>query len=170
MTIKKTESTQPEPSKTKRINKPGGGRPEFKFDYKTLEEVCRLHPTDDEIAAFFGITRKTVANHKNERRFVEARARGEAVAKTCLRRWQWQSAEGEKPEVIYDKFDQPVMRMDKNGHSYPAMTEGREPNITMQIWLGKNLLGQTDKQEITGADAGPMVIKVVYEKPCLPSA
>jgi len=27
---------------------------------------------------------------------------------------------------------------------------------TMLIWLGKNMLGQVDRQEITGADGGPM--------------
>ena len=157
--------TEPKP-KPKRKNKPGQGRKPFKFDYVKLEEVSRLNPTDDELAAFFGVTRITIANHKNERLFAEARARGEAVAKTTLRRLQWQSATGERPEVILDGNGQPVW--DSKGK--PVFTPGREPNVTMQIWLGKNLLGQTDKQEITGSETAPMVIKVVYEKPCLPSA
>ena len=29
-------------------------------------------------------------------------------------------------------------------------------NPTMQIWLGKQLLGQADKQELTGRDGGPI--------------
>jgi hypothetical protein len=29
-------------------------------------------------------------------------------------------------------------------------------NVTAQIWLGKQLLGQRDKQEVTGKDGGPM--------------
>lgn len=32
-----------------------------------------------------------------------------------------------------------------------------EGNATMQIWLGKQLLGQTDKTEITGKDGTPVV-------------
>lgn len=30
-------------------------------------------------------------------------------------------------------------------------------NVTMQIWLGKNELGQRDQQEITGADGSPLM-------------
>lgn len=29
-------------------------------------------------------------------------------------------------------------------------------NVTMQIWLGKQLLKQSDKQELTGADGAPL--------------
>lgn len=29
-------------------------------------------------------------------------------------------------------------------------------NVTMQIWLGKQLLGQSDKQELTGKDGAPL--------------
>jgi len=29
-------------------------------------------------------------------------------------------------------------------------------NATMLVWLGKNLLGQTDRQELTGAGGGPI--------------
>lgn len=151
---------------TDKPTKRGRGQPPFKFDYVQLEEVCRLNPTDDEIALVFGCSRKTVTNHKNEPKFVEARARGEAQAKQTLRRLQWQSAQGEEPQVLTDKFNQPIVLMGKNGQQTVAMKPGREPSVTMQIWLGKNLLGQTDKQEITGANGNEMVIKVVYEAPC----
>lgn len=30
-------------------------------------------------------------------------------------------------------------------------------NVTMQIWLGKNELGQSDKQELTGKDGKPLI-------------
>jgi hypothetical protein len=30
-------------------------------------------------------------------------------------------------------------------------------NATMMIWLGKQLLGQKDRQEVTGADGAPLV-------------
>ena len=30
-------------------------------------------------------------------------------------------------------------------------------NVTMLIWLGKNLLGQADKTELTGKDGSPLV-------------
>jgi hypothetical protein len=34
--------------------------------------------------------------------------------------------------------------------------QAHKGNVTMQIWLGKQLLGQTDKQEHSGADGGPI--------------
>lgn len=37
------------------------------------------------------------------------------------------------------------------------VTAVQKQNPTMLIWLGKNLLGQADKQEITGAGGAPLV-------------
>ncbi|MGH8281836.1 MAG: hypothetical protein ACRERZ_06555, partial [Gammaproteobacteria bacterium] len=36
-------------------------------------------------------------------------------------------------------------------------------NVTMLIWLGKNLLGQSDKQELTGKDGAPLLPDVDRE-------
>lgn len=33
-------------------------------------------------------------------------------------------------------------------------------NVTMMIWLGKQRLGQADKQEVSGKDGGPIVHKI----------
>ena len=35
-------------------------------------------------------------------------------------------------------------------------------NVTMQIWLGKQRLGQTDKMEHQGEGGGPFVLRVEY--------
>jgi hypothetical protein len=37
-------------------------------------------------------------------------------------------------------------------------------NATMLIWLGKNLLGQADKQEVTGKDGAPLMQTVDREE------
>jgi hypothetical protein len=37
-------------------------------------------------------------------------------------------------------------------------------NVTMLIWLGKNLLGQSDKQEITGKGGDPLFAPVDREE------
>ena len=34
-------------------------------------------------------------------------------------------------------------------------------NVTMLIWLGKNMLDQSDKQEIRGSEEAPLVLKIV---------
>lgn len=36
-------------------------------------------------------------------------------------------------------------------------------NVTMLIWLGKQRLGQSDKQQVTGDSGGPLTLKVIYE-------
>ncbi len=36
-------------------------------------------------------------------------------------------------------------------------------NPTMQIWLGKQYLGQSDKQEIAGKDGGPIETKATVK-------
>ncbi len=36
-------------------------------------------------------------------------------------------------------------------------------NITMQIWLGKQYLGQADKQEVTGRDGVPLKTEVIVK-------
>ncbi len=36
-------------------------------------------------------------------------------------------------------------------------TAANSGNVTMQIWLGKQYLGQRDKQELTGADNTPLI-------------
>ena len=36
-------------------------------------------------------------------------------------------------------------------------------NVTMQIWLGKQLLGQKDRQELTGKDDAPIFGDITYQ-------
>lgn len=36
-------------------------------------------------------------------------------------------------------------------------------NPTMLVWLGKQVLGQTDKHEVSGPDSGPVLISVTEE-------
>ena len=65
-----------------------------------------------------------------------------------LRRAQWKAAIGE-PAVVAG--DGTVLQAEV------------KPNITMQIWLGKQWLGQSDKldQRLTGPDDGPVQIDSV---------
>jgi hypothetical protein len=37
-------------------------------------------------------------------------------------------------------------------------------NVTMLIWLGKNLLGQKDRHELTGKDGAPLIPEVDREE------
>jgi len=66
------------------------------------------------------------------------------VGKVSLRRRQWMSAMGEKSLV--------TRTVTKNGETNTTETEEYIllPSVPMQIWLGKNMLGQKDKVEASG--------------------
>lgn len=151
---------------TDKTTKKEVGRPAFEFTAEmraALKKLLAMQATDDEIAGFFEITRKTFFSCRKRDAVLDALYKnGKAAGKASLRRLMWQSAEGEKPEVLTDKFGQPIILVDKNGRQRVAMSEGREPNVTMQIWLSKNMLGMTDKQELTGKDGLPLESKPVF--------
>ena len=108
------------------------GRPkEFYPDMEAVEKLCRLNCTDDEIASFFGVCRKTVERErKSNPEFNATIERGKSYGKLSLRRKQVELA--------------------------------LEGNATMLIWLGKQYMGQSDKQDI---DIGGEPVKLVINRP-----
>lgn len=145
---------------TDKENKKDVGRPAFVFDDKKLsdlEKLLAMQATDEEIAAWFGISRKTLFTHrKDDAGLADLYKQGRDKGKASLRRLMWQSACGKPPEIIKDSLGQPIILVDSKGHQHIAMTESREPNVGMQIFLSKNMLGMTDKQEVTGKDGEPL--------------
>lgn len=114
--------------KTKRKKKPGPKKKTFDLD--KLKSLRGLGCTDDEIAAFFGVSTDTIGRRKkNNKKFAEAYKEGAELGKMSLRRLQWKKA--------------------KSGHA------------GMQIWLGKQHLGQKDRaaSEISGPDGKPIETK-----------
>jgi len=82
------------------------------IDLVELEKLSSLHPTDSEVASWFGVSTKTIERRKSEPDFAEALERGRSKGKLNLRRIQYKMA---------------------------------ETNAVMAIFLGKNLLGQSDQ-------------------------
>jgi hypothetical protein len=82
------------------------------IDIAELEKLSAMQCTDEEIAAWFGVTRKTIERRRKVRKFAEIMDRGKAKGKISVRRMQMKLLE--------------------------------EGNATMGVWLGKQLLGQTD--------------------------
>jgi len=105
------------------------GRPKLAIDYKTLEKLCSIQCTAEEIASYFDISIDTLDRRIKEEygiNFAEYFAQNKSKGRMSLRRAQYQAA--------------------MNG------------NTTMLVWLGKNWLSQTDKQEIS--HQGDQIIKV----------
>lgn len=166
-----------EDNKDKTKEKDKGGRPEIEIDLKQLEALCGIQCTDEEIAAVLGISVKTITRKKSEKDsgFVQCYKKGKETGKASLRRIQWKAAQGitwtvwkchkkqshsteylcnkkkakKKPECVGCK-----------GAQQAEIIEFKGGATGMQIWLGKQWLGQKEKSafEHTGKDGGPIEI------------
>src|SRR5215470_13595996 len=79
-----------------------------------------MQATDEEIAAWFGVNRKTIERRRKVPKFAELMERGKAKGRISVRRMQ--------------------MKLLEQG------------NATMGVWLGKQILGQTDHVNVTGSE------------------
>lgn len=105
----------------------GGGRPRAIIDLATVRNAALIGATADEIAVILGISRASFyARMAEEPAIADAMEDGRATGKTTLRRAQWRAAVGQP------------------GSDRVRAIPG---NVTMQIWLGKQMLGQRDKVE-----------------------
>src|ERR1700716_2691712 len=84
-----------------------------KIDLAELERLSAMQCTDQEIAAWFNVTTRTIERRRKKRAFAEVMDRGKAKGRISVRRMQIKLLE--------------------------------QGNATMGVWLGKNILGQTDE-------------------------
>jgi len=122
--------------------KPHGGKmaqrgTTAKIDLAELEKLSMLQATDTEVAAWFGVTTRTIERRRKNRVFAEVMDRGKAKGRISVRRMQ--------------------MKLLEQG------------NATMGVWLGKNVLGQTDdvRHQING---GQPFLLVLVQHPSSASA
>ena len=99
-------------------------------DVEELKKLCSIGCTQKEVEAVTGFQQKMIDKHLREYlgmtwgEFFRENAEG---FKMSLRRMQYKSAMGDK---------------DEEGNKYNIV-----PSVPMQIWLGKQFLGQKDKHE-----------------------
>ena len=116
-----------------------GGRPRKELsekDFEKLVAMIRIQCTQDEICSVFDMTAETLNTRLEEM--------GEVSFSTLYKKHQ---GEGKTS----------LRRM-----QWKAAEAG---NPTMLVWLGKNMLGQTDKivTEHTGKDGGPIETKATID-------
>ena len=58
------------------------------IDLVELEKLCQLSCTDEEIAAWFGTSTRTIERRRREPKFAEIMARGKAKGRISVRRMQ----------------------------------------------------------------------------------
>ncbi|MBR6613191.1 MAG: hypothetical protein IKK84_00300 [Clostridia bacterium] len=101
------------------------GRPRIPIDKKNFESLCMLQCTKEEIAAFFDCSDDTVNNWCKENYVDE---NGEPMTFSAI--FKIKSAGG---------------KMSLRRLQWKSAQKG---NVPMQIFLGKNWLGQSDKAEV----------------------
>lgn len=61
-------------------------RPEAKIDVTELEKLCTMQCTDEEVAAFFGVSTRTIERRRRQPRFGEVMERARAKGRVSVRR------------------------------------------------------------------------------------
>jgi hypothetical protein len=81
----------------------GGGRPFIEIDLAELEKLCRLNCTVEEVAAFFGVSKRTIEYRiENDPQFKELIEQGRANGKLSVRRKQFHHLEDDNvPMAIF---------------------------------------------------------------------
>ncbi|MCX6142140.1 MAG: hypothetical protein NTZ35_02870 [Ignavibacteriales bacterium] len=118
MPIKKPTVKKPTKKNTKKPVKRPVGRPKIDIDMNLVDSLCKIQCTGVEIAAILGIAYDSLNNKINEYFAMNF------------------------SEYIKEKAN--GGRASLRRMQWKAAEEG---NCTMQIWLGKNYLGQSDKVE-----------------------
>lgn len=125
------------------------GRPRINIDWEMAKRLCEIHCTQEEIASVLKVSVDTLdraAIRKFNHSLSEFMSIHSETGKASLRRMQWEACMGVPPQLAKDNNGNVII--DRKGK--PTVIPGIPPSPTMQIWLGKQYLGQVDKHEITG--------------------
>jgi len=112
--------------------------PKIKVDFEQVEKLCVLQCTGEEIASFLGIDYDTL----------NARVKEKYKISTS----EYIKRNGAKGKASL-----------RRSQWKSAIEDG---NVTMQIWLGKNMLGQRDRSEIEniGSEVKKIEVEIVDPK------
>ena len=112
-----------------------GGRPKAVIDKKTFEGLCFIQATKEEVCAVFNVDEKT------------------------LTRWCKDTYKRGFSDILKEKS-----AGGKSSLRRAQWQSAQKGNVVMQIWLGKNWLGQTDKIEnkFTGSENEGIKINVNF--------
>ena len=142
----------PPSARMARVPKPRVAKPRvlIEVDMDLLGRLASIQCTQAECAAVLGVSLDTIKNRIKKATgagYEDFYQRHADEGKVSLRRAQFKAALG--ASAVAATGDRPA-------------TKAVAPNIIMQIWLGKQVLNQKDRQETTGADGGPVEMMVTY--------
>ncbi len=113
------------------------GRPVKEIDFDKLDLLCQIHCTAQEVVSHLNMLDADVSYNTVERRIKE----------------KFGMTFGEYIAQKHNAYAKPKLRR----LQWNAAEAG---NVSMLIWLGKQYLGQSDKQEVTGDGGGAINIVV----------
>ena len=136
------------------------GRPRFIIDFDEVAKLASIHCTIREIATILGCSASLL---EKEEEFMQVYKKGLETGNKSLRRLQFEKAEGRPAELLRDPDTSQPLRDDKGR---PIISKpGYAPDTTMQIWLGKQHLGQADNTNVRINDDKPVTVIIKnYEK------
>ena len=109
------------------------GRPQLAIDWDTVGKLLEAGCSGESIAAQLGVHRTTLYNR----------------CKTDM-------------GLTFSTLAQQKKMLGDNLLRAKQYQTAMSGNVTMQIWLGKQRLGQTDKMEHQGQGGGPVLLRVEY--------
>ncbi|HSR09309.1 MAG TPA: hypothetical protein VLM42_19410 [Bryobacteraceae bacterium] len=77
----------------------GAGRKAVQIDLIELEKLCSIHCTDEDLAAVFGVSVRTIEKRKKNPEFAAAMNRGKAKGRLSIRRQQFKLLEKGNPLI-----------------------------------------------------------------------
>src|ERR1700693_5125572 len=97
-------------------------RPRMKIDLDELEKLCAMQSTDEEVAAWFNVSSRTVERRRKNAKFRDAMERGKARGRVSLRRNLWRLGDAGKPaaKIFLAKNLLGYRDVVNNEHSGPA--------------------------------------------------
>jgi len=112
------------------------GRPRKEIDYISLDKLCSIQCTGEECAGFMDVSYDTLDRHLKE--------------------------DGHVSFADYFKKKSSGGKISLRRTQWKSAMDG---NVTMQIWLGKQMLNQKDnsRQEVTGPEGGDIKFVVKFK-------
>ena len=105
-----------------------GGRPEIEIDFDLVEKMCTIQCTGEEIAAVLNVDYDTLCRRIKKKFNIS------------FAEYFAQKSAGGRMSLRRKQFELAL-----NG------------NTGMLVWLGKNVLGQVDKTELSGNEEHPLL-------------
>lgn len=140
-------------------DKPKAGRPtRYKTEYdEQAFNYCLLGATDVQLAEFFGVTEKTIANWKNAHpTFIQSLKEGKAAADSKVANSLYQRALGySHPDVHISNYQGEI--------TITPIIKHYAPDTTACIfWLkNRDKVNWRDRHEVTGEDGGALAFRVL---------